>query len=256
MAPLNLGLAFPRPTKEYHNSAYPAISPSRDELSLKGKTVLITGGATGIGLETSKAFAQAGASIIAILARSKGPMMKAKEEIEADYPATKVIPLVASMTDAERISQVTKEIGTIDNLVLNAGIMHTPGSTLSVDSKEVLSVFETNVFGPLNVIRAFMALPPRTEGASRTIVHTSTAGVGFIMPGVAAYNASKSAMTYLMRALDSELREQGVRIFSFHPAIAFTDMARDTMGIGPDSFVYDTCTLHEKPEHNSYTDFF
>ena len=246
MAPLNLGLAFPRPTKEYHSSAYPAISPLRDELNLKGETVLITGGATGIGLETSKAFAQAGASIIAILARSKDPMSRAKEEIEAKYPGTKVIPLVASVTDVDRVSEVVNELGTIDILVLNAGIMHKPGPTLSIDPKDILSVFETNVLGPLNVIRAFMALSPRKEGASRTIIHTSTAGVGFVMPGVTAYNASKSAMTYLMRGLDSELREQSVRIFSFHPAIAFTDMARDTMGVGPDSFAYDTCTSQEK----------
>lgn len=242
MAPLNLGLAFPRPTKEYHSSAYPAISPSRPELSLNGKTVLITGGATGIGLATSNAFAQAGASIIAILARSQEPMMKAKEEIEAQYPETKVLPLVASVTDAERISEVMKELGTVDILVLNAGTMHKPGLTLAIDNEDLRSVFETNVLGPLNVIRAFMSPASRDPGSSRTIIHTSTAGVGFVMPGVAAYNASKSAMTYLMRALDTELRDQGVRVFSFHPAIAFTDMARDIMGIGPDSFVYDTCT--------------
>lgn len=249
MAPLNLGLAFPRPTKEYHSSAYPAISPSRSELGLKGKTVLITGGATGIGLETSKAFSEAGASVVAILARSKEPMMKAKETIEAEFPQTKVVPLVSSVTDADRVSEVVQELGTIDILVLNAGIMHKPGPTLSIDSKDVLSVFETNVLGPLNVLKAFMALPPREEGSQRTIIHTSTAGVGFVMPGVTAYNASKSAMTYLMRALDAELRDQGVRIFSFHPAIAFTDMARDTMGVGPDSFAYDTRTLTFKTKH-------
>jgi NAD(P)-dependent dehydrogenase (short-subunit alcohol dehydrogenase family) len=243
MAPLNLGLAFPRPTSEYHSSAYPAISPSRPELGLKGKTVLITGGATGIGLETSKAFAQAGASTIAILARSKEPMMNAKEEIEATFPETTVLPYVASVADADQISAAVREIGTIDILVLNAGIMHKPGPTLSIDPKETLAVFETNVLGPLNVVKAFMALPPREPSFPRTIIHTSTAGVGFVMPGVTAYNASKLAMTYLMRALDTELREQGVRVFSFHPAIAFTDMARDVMGVGPDSFAYDTREL-------------
>lgn len=245
MAPLNLLGSLPRPTKGFHSSSYPAISPSRPELNLKGKTILITGGATGIGLETSKALAQAGASIITILARSKDPMVKAQQEIEAQFPGTRVIPLVASVTDADRVSEVVKEIGPIDILVLNHGVMHKPGPTLSLDSKNVLSMFEVNVLGPLNVIKAFMALPPREESATRTIIHTSTAGVGFVMPGVTVYNASKSAMTYLMRALDGELREQGVRLFSFHPAIAFTDMARDMMGVGPDTFAYDTCRSRE-----------
>ena len=241
MPPINLGLGVPRPTKEYHDSSYPAISPSKPELSLKGKTVLITGGATGIGLETSKAFAQAGAGTIAILARSKEPMTKAKGEIEASFPETKILPYVASVTDAGRVSEVVNEIGIIDILVLNAGVMPKPGPTLSIDPKETLKTFETNVFGSLNVINAFMSLPARESDSPRTIIHTSTAGVGFVMPGVAVYNASKAAMTYLMRALDGELKEQNVRVFSFHPAIAYTDMARDTMGVGPDTFAYDSC---------------
>ena len=239
MSPINIGLSFPRPTKDYHDSSYPAISPSRPELKLNGKTVLITGGATGIGLETTKAFAQAEASTIAILARSEGPISKAKEEIESAYPNTKVLPFSASVTDADRVTEIVKEIGQIDILVLNAGIMHKPGPTLAIDPQDILSSFETNVLGPLNVIRAFMALPAH-GGSARTIIHTSTGGVGFVMPGVTAYNASKAAMTYLMRALDGELKEQGVRVFSFHPAIAYTNMARDVMGVGPDTFAYDS----------------
>jgi NAD(P)-dependent dehydrogenase (short-subunit alcohol dehydrogenase family) len=167
-------------------------------------------------------------------------MLKAKEKIEATFPETVVLPCVASVADADQISAAVQEIGTIDILVLNAGIMHKPGPTLSIDPKETLAVFETNVLGPLNVVKAFMVLPPREPGSPRTIIHTSTAGVGFVLPGVTAYNASKLAMTYLMRALDIELRGQGARVFSFHPAIAFTDMARDVMGVGPDSFAYDT----------------
>ena len=241
MSPINLGLGFPRPTKEYHDSSYPAISPTKPELSLKGKTVLITGGASGIGFETTKAFAQAGAGTVAILARSKERMVKAKEDIEASFPQTKVLPCVASVTDAGRVSEVVKDIGIIDILVLNAGVMHKPGPTLSIDPKETLKMFETNVLGPLNVINAFMSLPARDSSSPRTIIHTSTGGVGFVMPGVAVYNASKAAMTYLMRALDGELRDSNVRVFSFHPAIAYTDMARDTMGVGPDTFAYDSC---------------
>jgi hypothetical protein len=52
----------PFPTKTSHKTAYPAISPTRPELTAKGKTIVITGGGTGIGAETALYFAKAGAA--------------------------------------------------------------------------------------------------------------------------------------------------------------------------------------------------
>lgn len=60
---------FKRPTKTYRASPYPAISPTKPENNLTGQTVLITGGATGIGLASTKAFAAAGAARIILVSR-------------------------------------------------------------------------------------------------------------------------------------------------------------------------------------------
>ena len=63
------------PTKTYHKATYPALDPTRPELSAKGKSIVITGGGTGIGAETAKYFAKAGASLIALLGRREEPLV-------------------------------------------------------------------------------------------------------------------------------------------------------------------------------------
>ncbi|KAJ5888244.1 oxidoreductase, partial [Penicillium taxi] len=81
---------------------YDSISPARPELSAKGKTVLVTGGGTGIGAETAIYFAQADASRIALLGRREQPLLDTKATIEQKYHGVDV--LVAS-TDISKKSQ-------------------------------------------------------------------------------------------------------------------------------------------------------
>ena len=167
-------------------------------------------------------------------------MERAKESIESQYPNTKVLTYSASVTNTERMTQITKEIGTIDVLVLNAAVLHKPAPIFDIDPEEALESVTVNVLGPLNLIKAFMALPPRTPEAARTIIYTTSAGVQFVMPGTSVYSASKAAMTYLMRCIHEELGSSGIRTFAFHPAFAFTDMAKNTLGLKEDQFTYDS----------------
>ena len=77
---------FPSPTKVWHDTAYDAISAKRPELSAKGKSVLVTGGGTGIGAETAYVFASAGASRIALFGRREQPLLETKKRIQQDFP--------------------------------------------------------------------------------------------------------------------------------------------------------------------------
>jgi hypothetical protein len=65
---------FPNPFQGWHNDIYPAIDPTRPELSAKGKSVVITGGGSGIGPQIARPFAIAGAKDIGIIGRRKNSL--------------------------------------------------------------------------------------------------------------------------------------------------------------------------------------
>lgn len=167
-------------------------------------------------------------------------MLEAKQNIESQFPSTKVLTYAASITDHGKVQAIVKEIGTIDVLVLNAGIMHTPGGVLELNADQLLDAFQTNVIGPWNLMKAFVALTPRAPGAERTIIYTSTAGIHLPAPGIAGYNASKAAGTYLTSSVAQEYGDKGIRVFAFHPVVAYTPMARDGMGLKEDSLPFDS----------------
>lgn len=243
---------LPRPTKTYHTKPYPAISPSRPELSLKGKTVLITAGgkqdgyvhflrspyshatSTGIGLAITNAVAQAGASTIVLFARREQPLLDAKTAIESKFPSTKVETYTGSLTSSEDIARVLAATGNIDILVLSAGRSHNPGPTASIPIADLKADFDTNVIGTMDFVQQFVALPSEK---ARTIIHVSTAGAYLEGMGVAGYGASKLATSHLIRNIAAEAK--GIRAFTFHPAVAFTEFSEQMGYPGEDQFEYD-----------------
>lgn len=210
----------------------------------------------------TKAFAEAGAARIVLVARSQGPLLQAKKDVEALCPQTKIEPHACSIADFKLVNSMMDGVGFVDILVLNAGVSNKAVPILELDPAELENVFGVNVFGPLNLIRASMKQTGRDERSRRTIIYTSAYGVNFVNPGVGGYNASKAvsrffdffwssiaiqvwrptkqAMTYLMRCIADENPDSSVRTVSFHPCVAYTSMARDSLGLGPDDMKFDT----------------
>jgi NAD(P)-dependent dehydrogenase (short-subunit alcohol dehydrogenase family) len=117
---------YPSATKKWHSNTYPSISPTRPELSAKGKTVLITGGGTGIGAETARSFAQAGASRIALLGRREQPLLETKASIERQHPKVEVFVASTDVTNKSQVDAAFAKFvgdGKIDVLVSNAGLV-------------------------------------------------------------------------------------------------------------------------------------
>lgn len=149
-------------TKTTHRTTYPAISPTRAELSQEGRTVLITGGGTGIGLAIAKAFAQAGAQRIIIIGRRAAVLDEAREKIRTAAPekaGLEVIGRSCDVTDKSAVAALWGDLKTegvqVDVLVLNAAKFGVFGSLLDVGADQVWAAMEANVHGPLMFAEAF-----------------------------------------------------------------------------------------------------
>ena len=178
-------MAFPSYTKTFHTEAYPAISPTRPELSTKGKVVFITGGGSGIGPRITHAFATSGSTKITIIGRTESTLLSTKKEIEAQHPGVKVLTFKADIVDAAAVerafAETEKEFGPVDILVSNAAYLPDvePLATANVD--EFFRGFEVNVKGTLILSQAF--LKHASEKSTLISINTGGAHVGPMVCG-------------------------------------------------------------------------
>jgi NAD(P)-dependent dehydrogenase (short-subunit alcohol dehydrogenase family) len=236
---------MPSLTKTWHSAPYAAIDPTQPKLSSKGKTVVITGGATGIGAAIARAFAAAGASRIAIMSRTEKNLLAAKATIEATFPATKVLTPTADVSKEDQVDAafdaVKKEFGTIDIMVSNSAFMATNTSLAAADVKDWWTTYETNVLGAMLVTRAF--LRNKSEGAFLLNISSGVAHMPGMGHGISAYASSKSASTKLFEYVAVE--EQGVHVVNVQPGIVDSELNRKSTipGMDDGEFIVLLCTL-------------
>ncbi|CCF41689.1 hypothetical protein CH063_11895 [Colletotrichum higginsianum] len=218
-------MSFPSATKIYHTESYAAISPSRPELSTKGKHAFISGGGSGIGASIAQSLAKSGITTLGLLGRTIKTLQDNKAVIEALNRDTKVHLYVADLTDAEQTSAALASFsesvgGKIDILVANAAYMADIESIPDSDPSDWWRAFEISVRGNFNLLRAFH--PHASPAAS--VIHISTAAIHLPhMPGHSAYRASKSAATKLFEYY----RDENPQFFvlQVHPGLIETGMA-------------------------------
>lgn len=225
---------IPRPVATYHRESYARISASN--FNYTNRTVLVTGGSSGIGYAIAKAFAVTGAKVV-IISRSPGPLCEAKQDLQK----FNVLAYAASINDEHRMKQVFDEVGQIDIFVLNAAYVHDFGPTVQLQEDQMQASFDTNVIAQWKLVKAFMDLPTPSSG-NRTVINISTAGVHLALPHQAAYTSSKAAFVQLCQHLASEhTPKDGFRIFSMHPGAIYTPAVAKNMG--KDDFPWEDINL-------------
>ena len=187
----------------------------------ENRVVLITGGGTGIGKATATAFVSEGAKVI-ITGRRQNVLEETTKELGEQ--TCFIVGDVSKKGEAKRIIDETIEkFGQLDVLVNGAGTGAM--GPLSETSDEVIeSTFQTNVFGPLALIRE--AAPYLIESKGNVINITSVMSKG-VMAGSAMYAASKAALDHVTRCLAAEYGSSGVRVNAVAPGLTATDITAE-----------------------------
>ena len=229
---------FPSPTSAWHSTTYQSISLNRPELSAKGKTVLITGGGTGIGAETARSFAEAGASRIALLGRREQPLLDTKASIEHKFSNVEIFTASTDVTKKKEVDAAFSKFsgnGKIHVLVSNAAIIGPQKSIRNVEGAKFLEAIQQNLEGSLNVAQAFLR---HAETDAVVIeVNSASAHVNFV-PKFAAYSVAKLAVFRLWDCL--AFTEPELSVFHVQPGVVATDMNREAGGIEAAGFEDDS----------------
>ncbi|MFA0963329.1 SDR family oxidoreductase [Roseivirga sp. BDSF3-8] len=180
-------------------------------INLENKVVVITGGNSGIGLETARVFRKKGARVI-----TNARNAQRLKETEAEYGEIFDKVLVADLTKTEETSkffdEVGKAYGRIDTLFLNAGVAYL--APIDQITDELYDAqFNLNVKSLLFSVKA--ALPYLTKGSS-ILINTSING-RIAMPGSTIYAATKAAARSISLVLAGELVDRGIRVNAIAP---------------------------------------
>ena len=196
--------------------------------ALKGKTVVITGASSGIGLVTAVQVAKAGAVPI-LIARGKDKLEATKALIESQ--GGKAYAYGCDLSDLQAIDALTEQLSgdfeRIDYVVNNAGRSIRRSLKLSEDRfHDFERTMQLNYFGAIRLVMGL--LPKMREQKSGHIVNISSIGVLTNPPRFSAYVASKAALDAWSNVVSSELVGDGVSFTSIHMPLVRTPMIAPT----------------------------
>jgi NAD(P)-dependent dehydrogenase (short-subunit alcohol dehydrogenase family) len=192
------------------------------KLDLRGRVLLITGGARGIGLATATAAAQHGA-IVALLDLD-GELAASR----ANELGTDAVGLAADVTDLTgleaAVDEVVERLGGIDVLVANAGIGPTTTTVASGDREHQRRVLDVNLHG---VWHTMWAAADHVVERRGHILAISSIAAYVLTPGWAAYAASKAGVEALARSMRIELAPTGTTVGVAHFGVVDTQLVHE-----------------------------
>lgn len=204
-----------------------------------GKSVVVTGGAMGIGRAACEIFAERGASVL-VIDKVREAGVHIRESIEAK--GGKAMFREVNVADFEAVESAVNDaasvFGSIDALVVSAGIQRY-GTALTTDDDQWNEVLGVNLRGAWNAARACLPHILKQGGA---IVNVSSVQALASQQNVLAYTISKHGLIGLTRSMAMDFAKQGVRVNAVCPGTVDTPMLQWAASLDPNpQSVYDAC---------------
>jgi len=183
--------------------------------SLAGKTAVISGGTTGIGLAIAQRFVAEGAHVV-IFGRRQAQLDEAVKRIGGQVTAIQAD--AANLDDLDRVASIVRNEGrAVDIVVSNAGFTEqAPIDTLTPEHFD--KAFNLMARGPVFLVQKM--LPMMTGGGSIVLVSSAMHGMG--IPGHTAYAATKAALRSYARTWAAEFKDRGIRVNTLSPGVTDT----------------------------------
>jgi 3-oxoacyl-[acyl-carrier protein] reductase len=204
-------------------------------LRLEGKVALVTGASKGIGAGIAKGLAAAGASVAVNYASDR----RGAEAVVAAITASggRAIVVQGDVSKSADVARLFVEVkaayGALDVLVNNAAVYKVEPPLEKVTEEEFHREFNTNVLGPILMIREAVKYFGPSGGS---IINIGSIASELFPPNQSIYTATKSAVDAITRALAKELGSKMIRVNSINPGATATEGARaaGVIGVGSD----------------------
>jgi NAD(P)-dependent dehydrogenase (short-subunit alcohol dehydrogenase family) len=226
-----------------HLHTYGRVDPRLLRTEFSGKSVLITGGGSGIGAAIAKSFAEAGIAEILLVGRTESKLQSRADEL-ASFKDTKISIFkvdISSKTDVQALFESLKT--SPDFLINNAGFLPSPTNFIHADLDEYWSGFTTNVYGTALATQSFLRHRETLNSShSPAAVVTVNSGMAcqFLVPGLSAYGSSKAALARWSELVSVDVPENTARFISIHPGGILTALGvKSGLPIGKDIPVTD-----------------
>lgn len=192
--------------------------------TLTGKTALITGGGSGIGRATAQAFAREGA-IVVVAGRNAESLDETVRLIKEEHgQAHAVVADVTRADDVRAMVDTASQHGGLHIAVNNAGVLGQPAPVADLDEDTWSTVLATNATGVWLSMKYQIAHMINNGGGAIVNV-ASNIGAHMTLPSLAAYAASKAAVSSLTRTAAKEYIGHGIRINAISPGPIDTSMS-------------------------------
>ncbi len=192
---------------------------------LAGKVALVTGGGSGIGRATARAFAGAGATVV-VSGRRLEPLEQTVQLVQqAGGQASAVTADVRDAADVGRLVETAvARHGALHVAFNNAGVLAATGPVAHFDDAEFAAMIAVNLTG-LRLSMRYEIAHMRSHGGGVIVNIGSTVGAHMAVPGLGAYAATKAAVNALTRTAALECIQDGVRINAVSPGPVDTPMS-------------------------------